>query len=247
MLYANGCSFTAGTGLEDEEKAWPYILGENMGIDKENILTEAHKGVSNQYIIRSTISTVSKILSETENRPFCAIGLTAPSRREYFHPKSNQLIHKIPSPEFTPIDGLDETTNVELNVFNALYMKYFWSPVYDFHLYMTHVLTMQNFFKQNDLDYVIFNSLNLTTNLVEETKFKELCEQAGMKHIFKQFDMDRIYEDQTFFTYMYDKELYFKEEGTEAFMHPNEEAHEGWANILMKDITATMMKQRMKR
>lgn len=246
MLYANGCSFTAGTGLDDEEKAWPYLLGDNMGIDKDNVLTEAHKGVSNQYIVRSTIATVSKLI-EAGDRPFCAIGLTAPSRREFFHTNSNQLIHSIPSPEYRHIDGLDETTNHELHVLNNLYIKYFWSPVYDFHLYMTHVLTLQNFFKQNDLDYVIFNSLNLTPNLAEETKFKELCIQAGMDAVFKQFDMDRIYEDQTFFTYMYDNELYFSEEGTEAFMHPNEKAHEGWANILMKDITATMMKERMKR
>ena len=247
MLYANGCSFTAGTGLDDPEKAWPFILGKNMGIDDEAILSEAHKGVSNQYIVRSTLLTVSKIIQETGERPFCAIGLTAPSRREFFLHKGNKLIHNIPSPEFSPIADQDETTNVELNAFNAMYMKYFWSPVYDFHLYTTHILALQNFFKQNDIDYVIFNSLNLTPNLAEETKFAELCEQAGMGAMFAQFDMDRIYEDQTFFTYMLDNELYFNEQDTEAFMHPNEKAHSDWADILMKDITATMMKERMKR
>lgn len=247
MLYANGCSFTAGTGLDDEEKAWPFILGDLMGIEKDKVLTEANKGVSNQYIVRSAITSLSNLI-ELGDRPFVAIGLTAPSRREFYYNKNGgKLIHNIPSPEFQPIDGLDETSNVELHVFNNLYIKYLWNPVYDFHLYMTHVLTLQNFLKANDLDYVIFNSLNLTPNLTEENKFEALCHQANMSAVFKQFDMNRIYEDQTFFTYMYDKGLYFTDENTDAFMHPNEQAHKEWAEVLMKDITATMIKERMKR
>lgn len=247
MLYANGCSFTAGTGLDDEEKSWPYILGDLMGIENEKVLTEANKGVSNQYIVRSAITSLSNLIA-LGDKPFVAIGLTAPSRREFYYSgNGGKLIHNIPSPEFQPIDGLDETSNVELHVFNNLYIKYLWNPVYDFHLYMTHVLTLQNFLKANDLDYVIFNSLNLTPNLTEENKFEDLCHQANMSAVFKQFDMNRIYEDQTFFKYMYERELYFSDENTDAFMHPNEQAHKEWAGVLMKDITATMIKERMKR
>jgi hypothetical protein len=60
-----------------------------------------------------------------------------------------------------------------------------------------------------------------------------------MKDVSSQLDMTRIYEDQTFFTYMYDKKMFFPVEGDERYMHPNEEAHNGWADILFADIENT--------
>ena len=76
-------------------------------------------------------------------------------------------------------------------------------------------------------------------NGFEATNFTELCEQADMKDVFSQLDMTRIYEDQTFFTYMYEKELFFPTEGDERYMHPDEQAHNDWAEILFKDIVRT--------
>lgn len=238
MLYANGCSFTYGTGLADKSKAWTYELAEKLGFDRDDTVTEAQRGVSNQYIVRNTITTVSDLLAEGK-KPFCAIGMTAPSRREHFIEASNTLIHNVPSHEYHGNIMLDEQTNRDIDLFNNLYMKHFWSPVYDFHQYLIHVMTLQNFFKNAGLEYVIFNSLNLTPNLLEPTKFTELCEQADMANVLKQLDMTRIYEDQTFFTYMHDNELYFKTEGDERYMHPDEKAHADWADILFVDIEKT--------
>jgi len=111
--------------------------------------------------------------------------------------------------------------------------------VYDFHNYLIQVITLQNFCITNGLEYVIFNSLNLTPNLVEPTKFMELIEQSDMGYVGKQLDMDCIYEDQTFFTYMFDKSMYFPTEDDERYMHPNAEAHSDWADILFADIENT--------
>ncbi|MDA9373811.1 hypothetical protein N9R43_00295 [bacterium] len=238
MLYANGCSFTYGTGLADKSKAWPFELAERLGLDRSDTITEAQRGVSNQYIVRNTITTVSDLLAEGK-KPFCAIGLTAPSRREHFIEATNTLIHNVPAHEYHGNIMLDEQTNRDIDLFNTLYMKHFWSPVYDFHQYLIHMLTLQNFFKNAGLEYVIFNSLNLTPNLLEPTKFTELCEQADMTNVVKQLDMTRLYEQQTFFTYMHDNELYFKTEGDERYMHPDEQAHADWADILLEDINKT--------
>ena len=71
---------------------------------------------------------------------------------------------------------------------------------------------------------------------MNQTKFTELCDQADMSNVLKQLDMTRIYEDQTFFTYMHDNELYYKQEGDERYMHPDEQAHLDWASILFADI-----------
>ena len=238
MIYANGCSFTYGTGLPLKDKAWPFELAELLGYDRSETITEAQRGVSNQYIVRNTITTVSDLLAEGK-KPFCAIGMSAPSRREHFIEATNTLIHNVPAHEYHGNIMLDEQTNRDVDLFNTLYMKHFWSPVYDFHQYLIHVVTLQNFFKNAGLEYVIFNSLNLTPNLLEPTKFTELCEQADMANVLKQIDMTRVYEQQTFFTYMHDNELYYKEEGDEKYMHPNEQAHADWAKILFDDIENT--------
>ncbi len=238
MLYANGRSFTYGTGLADKSKAWPFELAERLGLDRTETVTEAQRGVSNQYIVRNTITTVSDLLAEGK-KPFCAVGMSAPSRREHFIEATNTLIHNVPAHEYHGNIMLDEQTNRDIDLFNTLYMKHFWSPVYDFHQYLIHILTLQNFFKNAGLEYIIFNSLNLTPNLLEPTKFTELCEQADMNNVLTQLDMTRVYEQQTFFTYMHDNELYFKTEGDERYMHPDEQAHADWADILMKDVANT--------
>jgi hypothetical protein len=238
MLYANGCSFTYGTGLPLKDKAWPFMLAKKLGIKKKDVITDAERGISNQYIVRHTITAVSELIANGK-KPFVAIGLSAPNRREHFIEKDNILIHNIPSHEYHGNIRLDEKTNIDLDIFNTLYMKHFWSPVYDFHNYLIQVMSLQNFCVANDLEYILFNSLNLTPNLIEPTNFTELCEQADMKDVLAQLNMDCIYEDQTFFTYMYDKSMFFPTEGDERYLHPNAEAHSDWADILFADIENT--------
>lgn len=248
MFYANGCSFTEGFGLEDPEDAWPYKLAQKMGYDIDDIHTEAHRGVSNQYIVRSTIASICKLQAMGHDISFVAIGMTAPARREWFSPKLNRLYHDIPAFHYEPNEELDGFTNNEFKVFNELYLKHFYSPVYDFHLYMTHLLTLQNFLKANDIDYIIFNSLSLTENLVEESTFKELIDQLGVGYMWLQFDQDKLYTDQTMFKFAEEKGLLIDEdEDVEGYMHPNKEGHLAWADILMQDITAKMMKKQRQR
>tara|TARA_B100000809_G_scaffold144111_1_gene141674 strand:+ start:349 stop:1080 length:732 start_codon:yes stop_codon:yes gene_type:complete len=238
MLYANGCSFTYGTGLALKDKAWPFMLAKKLGIKKKDVVTDAERGISNQYIVRHTITAVSELIANGK-KPFVAIGLSAPNRREHFIEKDNILIHNIPSHEYHGNIRLDEKTNIDLDIFNTLYMKHFWSPVYDFHNYLIQVMSLQNFCVANDLEYILFNSLNLTPNLIEPTNFTKLCEQADMKDVLAQLNMDCIYEDQTFFTYMYDKSMFFPTEGDERYLHPNAEAHSDWADILFADVENT--------
>ena len=76
MLYANGCSFTYGTGLAHKDKAWPFMLAEKLGI--KDIETDAERGISNQYIVRQTITKVSEYISNGK-KPFVAVGLSAPT------------------------------------------------------------------------------------------------------------------------------------------------------------------------
>ena len=119
MLYANGCSFTYGTGLAHKDRAWPFILADKMNID--GVETEAQRGVSNNYIVRNTITTISDKLVNKETVDFVAIGMTAPNRREHFIEKKNLLVHNIPSHEYHGNINLDEQNNRDLDLFNQLY------------------------------------------------------------------------------------------------------------------------------
>ena len=43
MLYANGCSFTYGTGLALKDKAWPFELAEKLGFERSDTISEAQR------------------------------------------------------------------------------------------------------------------------------------------------------------------------------------------------------------
>lgn len=234
-LYANGCSFTYGTGLARKDASWPYILADKLEID--DVVNEAQRGVSNPYIVRSTITTVSEMIENEEAPNFVAIGMTAPSRREHFIESKNLLIHNVPSVEYHGNIMLSDEENANVSTFNNIYTSMFVSQIYDFHLYLIHLLTLQNFFRENGINYMIFNSLNLTQNLLEPTPFSDLCDQSDMMSVYKQLDMVKIFEQETFFTHMYDMEDgYFIDEEQEKYLHPTEEAHKSWANLLFKHI-----------
>ena len=71
--------------------------------------------------------------------------MTAPNRKEHFIEKKNLLIHNIPSHEYHGNINLDDKSNRDLDLFNNLYMKHFWSSLYDFHNYVKHLDAVTEF------------------------------------------------------------------------------------------------------
>jgi lysophospholipase L1-like esterase len=57
MLLTTGDSFTYGTELEDNSKAWPYMLAGYLQCDVVNL---AEPGASNDFILRSTVEGIKK-------------------------------------------------------------------------------------------------------------------------------------------------------------------------------------------
>jgi hypothetical protein len=109
VIYANGCSFTAGSELENEnpalarssasgdrfdpgsplrryqkEHAWPAVLGTILGARR--VVNEARGGGSNARAVRLTIDFVSRYLASGArgDRLLVALGLTDPARHERF-------------------------------------------------------------------------------------------------------------------------------------------------------------------
>ena len=93
MLYANGCSFTYGTGLAHKNKAWPFMLGEKLGI--KDIETDAERGISNQYIVRQTITKVSEAISNSEVKykiiKYRMFGVRENMKKNLFTPTNEEM------------------------------------------------------------------------------------------------------------------------------------------------------------
>lgn len=74
MLLTTGDSFTYGTELEDNSKAWPYILAGYLNTDVVNL---AEPGASNDFILRSTVEGI-----KTHNPSLVIVAWTTPDRFE---------------------------------------------------------------------------------------------------------------------------------------------------------------------
>lgn len=95
ILFANGCSWTWGGGLEGwfenhEERLkllWPHHLGNKIGADK--VINLAEGCGSNQRIVRTTFDWLASQSKEDLENTIAIIQFTEPSRYEYYQPSNS--------------------------------------------------------------------------------------------------------------------------------------------------------------
>lgn len=94
-LYANGCSWTAGDGVEDDplfstgltapwipsNYAWPLHLSQALNAE---VINDAIGGGSNQRIVRKTVEFVQRLPENQRPHTAIVIGWTSPDRQEIF-------------------------------------------------------------------------------------------------------------------------------------------------------------------
>jgi len=91
LLYANGCSWTAGNGIQEDknfepgkrldEYAWPKVLADKLGYE----VTNSSEGAgSNQRIVRTTVNFVKTIPESQRKDVLVVIGWTTPERGEIY-------------------------------------------------------------------------------------------------------------------------------------------------------------------
>jgi hypothetical protein len=102
ILLANGCSWTAGGGLDRvyahpltlERKLWPHHLKNIMQYDECHNIS---KGCgSNQRIVRTTFNWLLNETKERLKNTVAVIQWTEMSRYEYYHPTSDDPYEDIP-------------------------------------------------------------------------------------------------------------------------------------------------------
>lgn len=93
ILYANGCSWTWGGGLEpyfgnDEERLkllWPHHLGKKMNCSE--VVNQSDGCGSNQRIVRTTFEWLQTKGLDELKETVAVIQLTSPARFEYYQPE----------------------------------------------------------------------------------------------------------------------------------------------------------------
>jgi len=212
LLYASGCSFTAGTAQQDfknKEKSWCYHLG------FDQVKNDAYPGNSNQSIFRNAL----EYFSAGGKADFVAIQLTHPIRREILMPV--ELSEKILGPERVTIVQRGyysiNSWSVE-QVFPEqvdFYINHLaGSADYNSKLTVMGLLALEHTLKKLGIPYVFFCGLTVLGRIPNSSMHSLL---DSTRHFMAQTSMRDYYSlgDQ----------------------HPDEQQHQEWGEMLLQQIT----------
>lgn len=150
-LYCNGDSWAAGVELENVDDSFVNVLARNY---KLPVINSSLPGGSNQRILRTTISDVSKLLLQGK-KPFVLISWSLPHRFE---------LYSTDKQEFVSFSNPDNNHDRELS--NKIWSK--WSSnKTDVINFLTQVVSLQSFLKQNNIPYFMSNVYKVVYELLD--------------------------------------------------------------------------------
>jgi len=167
MIYIDGGSNTYGDEIEQREtNAWPFILGNKLGIP---VVNQAIKGKSNQHIVFDVLNFCAG------HRPTAVvIGWVNLSRRMFVRGENNFLIDISPSGQNSIYQD-----QVEFKKFQTLLYKYWSNFLYDAWHFLHQVILVQRFLQSQHIPYFMFNDADssniskLLTISQEHSKIKD--------------------------------------------------------------------------
>ena len=143
MILTIGCSFTYGTELLDREKtAWPYLLASVLNT---TVLNQAQGGASNDYIFRTAIEQTVHTTYD-----LVVIQWSEPSRMEVWH--KDQPISVTANSNWAKIGNLSWMQD---------YYKHSYNDLFRYRTWYTHVIALQEYFKNKQQKYLFCNLAGL--------------------------------------------------------------------------------------
>lgn len=180
FLYANGCSWTAGHGIEDhpslahfplekrwsfqKKYAWPAVLASLLNV---NYLNEAEGAGSNKRMVRTTIDFILNYPKEKYSTLFVVLGWTTVDRNE-FHIKENASIQgwcRVNASQLLSTYGKGLIPNFSNNFlsnlddWHKLYLTYIFNYYANYTYFFQEMILMSNFLENLNIKYMFFNSL----------------------------------------------------------------------------------------
>jgi len=246
-LYVNGCSVAAGQELEltvGLKGRFASLTSTKLGLKEIN---EAYPAGSNDRIFRKTFSWIANNQDKI-NETIFLIQWSGANRMEVFQGDvskfgaggdGNSMWHKTNEGDFydtalkfkgtkfyTP-DGNVRSTN---RWYNALDYPHELNRA-SAERTARHIIALQNYFKCNNLKYVMFHGFHMNDAVTELTQ-KPLWE--AHKNLTNLIDQDNfLYFDEYGDFWSWSKKYY----GLMPESHPNEEANEAFSDILVEYIT----------
>lgn len=159
-LLTVGDSFTYGEELDDISNAWPYVLGQMIGYEVTNLGQPAS---SNDKIVR-------KVLENYQDYDLMVIAWSHYARIEMadeygiydIWPGSNESVHS----------GVDHRKDI------VRYISRHHDEIHDMKKYLTQVVLLQNFLKNNSKKYVMVNAFG--NNYLELSEKQDLTSLASL-------------------------------------------------------------------
>lgn len=165
IIYTNGCSHTAG-GCFDQRYSWPNLIMKSiMNLEsyvtnppntdfknKSNVLyNQARHGAGNDFIFHISLETISSLIENGNKPDYVIIQWSGPNRR----------LHSLPD-KYLFVNPYD---NSELGV------KF--EPYGSEHT-LHYMFSLQQFLKQNKINYLFFNYMALDTHIKKTSMFKRM-------------------------------------------------------------------------
>lgn len=177
MLYCNGDSWAWGAELGDESEeyrsthAFPGLLSSHYNLP---VINAATPGGSNQRIVRTTVEDVSRLLKSGQ-RPLVIIAWTLIHRFEFFGQEKQQWINfssSIQGKEKQLAEKIwTEYSSDDTNVIN----------------FLTQVILLESFLKKNNVPYIMLNTFNTKTDLLNEDMMEILVSQIDLTYYMIRF------------------------------------------------------------
>ena len=208
MLYANGCSWTAGADLEDPSNtAWPILLSKKMEVD---VFNAGLGGGSNDRILRTTIQ-FTKDWMETNNPTELFVGIMWTSMYRTEVPfEENKNLHyeaiQFGNPWYTGYWKEYKDNWVHKHVIDEDQLFQYSKTVISLWLYLKH----------HNIPFLFMDSFN------------SVSYSTALSAYLGVHDDSRI--DQSFGEYISKNKLKLGKTN-----HPLEDAHAGWATYLYEN------------
>jgi hypothetical protein len=152
-LYCNGDSWAYGAELEDVSDSFVNVISDHY---KLPVVNSSWPGGSNHRILRTTIEDVSRLLKQGKS-PFVLISWTLPHRFELF---------SVEQQKFVTFSSPGSAADEELG--NILWSKWS-SDKTDVINFLTQVISLQSFLKQNNVPYFMTNVFKVVYELLDKT------------------------------------------------------------------------------
>jgi|694.fasta_scaffold56004_5 hypothetical protein len=178
FLYTNGCSWTAGNGIEQDplfselpvherwekltQLSWPNILAQRLGVPCQN---DALGAASNQRMVRTTIDFLQNYKGDP-SKLFIVLGWTTVDRNEIFlqeEDKSGWILFNSTQPVSSPgahwLHGFSDKFFKRVDSWQKDYLIYIYSSYERYHEFFKELYLMKNLMENLGVKWVFFNTL----------------------------------------------------------------------------------------